>query len=167
MKLPSSFASSSEVSEMATEPGIHSDSGLVLPWLTKWIFNRLFAAGERGRPSAFVLVSVQLAVPDHVSYGPGAKEEMLRFVGGELCDALRDADAAGHMDGKEILIMLPNEDETGAEAVSRRVARRLSGARLPSGRQMEVRAIPFVNETGASSPHELLSGARRTLRSDE
>jgi diguanylate cyclase (GGDEF)-like protein/PAS domain S-box-containing protein len=83
-------------------------------------------ARSQERPLAIILMDVDHFKRINDTFGHAAGDEVLRALGAILKDGVRLSDHAGRYGGEELVIVLPETDETEAVAVATRLRERIA-----------------------------------------
>jgi diguanylate cyclase (GGDEF)-like protein len=122
---------------------------------------RMVQARQRRQPLSVLLVDVNDFKIYNDTYGHLKGDAALKTVARLLVHNLRPADQTARFGGDEFVVILPNTDRNGAEAVARRVRQAfadLSGSDQPVGV-----SIGAAELTGEQTPEQLLEEADRDL----
>lgn len=141
------------------------ETGLATPFAAENVLATEFAAAQRGRPVAVVLIRVE-QYPRYVAkHGRAVGKQLQRLVGRSLARARRGMHLTAHhgRDGVTYLSILSSVDVVGASVYAKRVRRdlmNLSGVpRLPG---VSIAIVPY--DMSMTSPNDLIEQAERALR---
>jgi diguanylate cyclase (GGDEF)-like protein len=120
------------------------------------VLEHAWAAALRGEPLAVLVLDLDEFKDVNDTHGHSAGDRLLCRVAEGLRAEARASDVAVRYGGDEFLVVLPGGDRIGAEALARRLVRRLG-----NHVQMSYGAAEYVSSL--HSPEELIRAADRRL----
>ncbi|MFY0990197.1 diguanylate cyclase [Halomonas sp. C05BenzN] len=101
-------------------------------WLEQRLEERFHRSREAGKDLSLVFIDLDHFKQLNDRHGHQFGDQVLTSFATNLQEMVREGDLAGRYGGEEFLVILPDEGATGAEAMARRLSRRL--ARQPVAR---------------------------------
>jgi len=91
---------------------------------------RLAMAARNDRPLALLMVDVDSFKEVNDNFGHQAGDEVLRRMGRAIAEITRESDVVARYGGEEVVVILPETDEDGAEIAAERLRKKLRRPKL-------------------------------------
>ncbi|WP_404376075.1 diguanylate cyclase [Vreelandella aquamarina] len=137
-------------------------------WLEEQLRERFHLCLTTQRTMSVVFIDLDhfKALNDH--YGHQAGDEVLAQFGKTLTSLIRVGDLAGRYGGEEFLVILPDEDATGAKRFAERITRRLRECPLARVGQEPVHVsvsigVACLTDGGFGNERELIDAADQSM----
>ena len=135
-------------------------TGLATRRFAKVFIAKEFAAAQRGRRLAVVLLDIDHFKAYNDKHGHAAGDDALRRVGEAIGGLTRASSLSARLGGEEFMAILPDTDDGGAQIFAERVQQRLSGDAPTNTITVSIGIAAY---SGHSSAEALVAAADRAL----
>ncbi|WP_407542723.1 diguanylate cyclase (plasmid) [Deinococcus radiomollis] len=127
------------------------------PWLNR-LSETVLLAARGGMATSVLVLDLDHFKSVNDRYGHLAGDRVLRAVGTRLRESLRITDVGGRYGGEELVVILPQTDETGCLVIAERVRLEIETLRIPwEGQTLAVTVSIGCATLGPVGPEEAMS----------